>query len=255
MYSDTILTDSQSVRRAIICLMTFLHGDLAMARTIKAPDERRSELIATAQELFYTKGYESTSVSDIVKTVGVAQGTFYYYFDSKSAILEDMIDEMVAQMVVQFQAIIADETLSAIPKWQKAMQVTNNWKIERKAELIEVGRTLFKEDNILLRHKLHKEVLKVTACEMVTIIQQGVEEGTFNTEFIPETAEIVMTIIASLGETMNELMFNPQEYDNPIPLVLRKQATVQTAVEHLLGAPPGSMPIIDEATITAWFTS
>jgi hypothetical protein len=47
-----------------------------MTRIVKAPDERRSELIATAQQLFYTKGYERTSVSDIVKAVGVAQGTF-----------------------------------------------------------------------------------------------------------------------------------------------------------------------------------
>lgn len=55
-----------------------------MTRTAKDSDERRSELIATAQQLFYSKGYESTSVSDIVKAVGVAQGTFYYYFDSKT---------------------------------------------------------------------------------------------------------------------------------------------------------------------------
>lgn len=226
-----------------------------MARIIKAPDERRSELIATAQELFYTKGYERTSVSDIVKAVGVAQGTFYYYYGSKSAILEDMIAEMIAEMVVQFQNIIADETLSAIPKWQKALQVTNNWKIDRKAEIIEVARVLFTDDNILLRHKLQKEVLKVTAREMAKIIQQGVEEGTFSTKFIPETAEIVMTIIFSLSETLNELLFNPQEDDDPIPFALRKQAAVQAAIEHLLGAPPGSMPIVEEAIITAWFAN
>lgn len=50
-----------------------------MARTTKEPEERRRELIACAQTLFYTKGYEGTSVSDIVNAVGVAQGTFYYY--------------------------------------------------------------------------------------------------------------------------------------------------------------------------------
>ena len=38
-----------------------------MTRIVKAPDERRSELIACAQELFYSKGYEGTSVRDIVE--------------------------------------------------------------------------------------------------------------------------------------------------------------------------------------------
>ena len=75
-----------------------------MTRNVKAPDERRSELIATAQQLFYTKGYERTSVSDIVKAVGVAQGTFYYYFGSKQAILEALVAELTAQHQVRCHA-------------------------------------------------------------------------------------------------------------------------------------------------------
>ena len=81
-----------------------------MTRIVKAPDERRSELIATAQQLFYTTGYERTSVNDIVKAVGVAQGTFYYYFDSKQAILEALVAELTAQQHVLFQDIVTDET-------------------------------------------------------------------------------------------------------------------------------------------------
>ncbi len=68
-----------------------------MPRISKSPDERRSELVAAAQQLFYTKGYERTSVSDIVKAVGVAQGTFYYYFGSKQAILGALVTELTAQ--------------------------------------------------------------------------------------------------------------------------------------------------------------
>ncbi len=49
-----------------------------MARIVKAPDERRTEFIETAQALFYTKGYERTSVNDIIEAVGVSKGAFYY---------------------------------------------------------------------------------------------------------------------------------------------------------------------------------
>ncbi len=105
-----------------------------MARISKAPDERRSELVATAQQLFYTKGYERTSVSDIVKEIGVAQGTFYYYYNSKQAILEALVEELVAQSVVLMQAVVADQTLDAIAKWNKTIRVINDWKIGRKAD-------------------------------------------------------------------------------------------------------------------------
>ena len=93
-----------------------------MARVVKAPDVRRSELIACAQQLFFTNGYEKTSVSDIIAEVGVAKGTFYYYFDSKQAILEAMIDELLDQSMAILQEIVADETKvrELIPRLKKA---------------------------------------------------------------------------------------------------------------------------------------
>ena len=101
-----------------------------MARTVKDTDESRSELIATAQELFFAKGYEKTSVSDIVNSVGVAQGTFYYYFGSKEAILEAVVEELVAQSLALVQPILTDQDLDAITKWNQIMQVVGNWEIE-----------------------------------------------------------------------------------------------------------------------------
>ncbi len=49
-----------------------------MVRISKDPEERKNEIVDAAEELFVTKGYEKTSISDIVKKVGVAQGLFYY---------------------------------------------------------------------------------------------------------------------------------------------------------------------------------
>ena len=45
-----------------------------MARITKDPVVRRNEIIDAAEELFYSVGYDETSVSDIVKSIGVAQG-------------------------------------------------------------------------------------------------------------------------------------------------------------------------------------
>jgi len=46
---------------------------------------RRQQLLQVAEELSLESGYGKTSVSRIVKTAGVAQGTFYLYFASKEA--------------------------------------------------------------------------------------------------------------------------------------------------------------------------
>ena len=55
--------------------------------------ERKRQLLQIALELFATRGYENTKVSDIVAKAGVSQGTFYWYFESKEAICLEMLEE------------------------------------------------------------------------------------------------------------------------------------------------------------------
>jgi AcrR family transcriptional regulator len=224
-----------------------------MTRIVKAPDERRSELIACAQKLFYSRGYESTSVRDIVDEVGVAKGTFYYYFDSKTGVLEAVVDELIAQAQAILEEIVADETLAAIPKWIQAFQVVGNWKIERKDEWIALLRLLQKDENVLLQYKMWMQATQVLSPELAKIIAQGVEEGVFETESIQDAVEIALAIARGVRDTIYDTLLNPNRYDDPAALAWRKITAVQTAIERVLGAPPGSLPIIDEQSLAAWF--
>ena len=44
-----------------------------MVRTVKKPEERRQEIVATARELFQKKGYENTAMQDIMGALGIAK--------------------------------------------------------------------------------------------------------------------------------------------------------------------------------------
>ena len=57
-------------------------------KCVKKGDARREELLATAERLFYTKGYEQTSVQDIINEMHFSKGGFYHHFDSKLALLD-----------------------------------------------------------------------------------------------------------------------------------------------------------------------
>ena len=217
--------------------------------------ERRQELMAAAQQLFYSKGYESTSVNDIIKAVDVSKGAFYHHFDSKAAVLEAIIAQMMDQAVSELNAIVMDETLTAITKWQKVVQLSNSWKLGKEAEIIEVGRILRADENILLHHKLRTEWIKVSTPEIAKIIDQGIAEGVFSVEHIPETAGILLTITSSFNDEIGELVVNPEKYDDPVPLAQQKYAAMQSVVERLLGAPTGSIPIVDEESLTTWFSN
>ena len=59
-------------------------------RTRKAPEERKREIFAVAEQLFVERGYAVTTVADIARAAGVAKSTFFYYFATKDALLEDI---------------------------------------------------------------------------------------------------------------------------------------------------------------------
>ena len=64
-----------------------------MTRITKPPEERRQEIIDTAMKVFYEKGYEKTSISDIAREMHVAQGLCYRYFSSKEELFDTALDQ------------------------------------------------------------------------------------------------------------------------------------------------------------------
>ncbi|HIE5326586.1 TPA: TetR/AcrR family transcriptional regulator [Proteus mirabilis] len=54
----------------------------------KPAEVRLKELMNAAETLFLEKGFDATTVSDIVKQAGVAKGTYYHYFTAKTDILD-----------------------------------------------------------------------------------------------------------------------------------------------------------------------
>ena len=67
----------------------------------------REQIVEAADELFYRRGYEHTSFSDIADVVRISRGNFYYHFKTKDEILDAVIDLRLAntqKMLDQWEA-------------------------------------------------------------------------------------------------------------------------------------------------------
>ena len=71
-------------------------------RVTKEPEVRKQEILDTALKLFGENGYEKTSIADIAKAIGVAQGLCYRYFPSKEALFDCAIAQYADVLVEQF---------------------------------------------------------------------------------------------------------------------------------------------------------
>ena len=83
-------------------------GALQVSRVSKEPAERRQEILDTAIELFYKKGFARTSIADIARQAGISQGLCYRYFPSKEAIADAAIDRYAQMLLDKTTPILCD---------------------------------------------------------------------------------------------------------------------------------------------------
>lgn len=221
-----------------------------MARIVKEYDVRRTEILDVAQQLFYTKGYEQTSIQDLLTAVGIAKGTFYHYFDSKQALLAGLTERMVEQVMTVIAPIVSDPHLNACQKLEQLFAQAGHWKFEHKAVLLQVLAVYYQEENLRLRHSM----LQLGAAQIVPIwaeiIEQGIAEGLFTQVIALETAEIIFRVMQSLSETVAMLILHPPEHAGAI--IEHKVRAYQGAIERVLGAPPGSLSLFDIELTKRW---
>ncbi|MGB1253425.1 MAG: TetR/AcrR family transcriptional regulator [Candidatus Promineifilaceae bacterium] len=226
-----------------------------MSRTVKDPDERRDEILTTSQRLFYMKGYTKTSIRDIIDSIGIAKGTFYHYFKSKDELLEEMVEKLLQESAQLMIAATSDPEMAAIPKLLQLYRVVGRWKTAERTQIMWIFNALYRDENILLMHKMRRRGVETANPIVSRIIEQGIEEGVFDVEMVEVSAEIFMQTSQAFSESFGYILRHTEQYANPAQAVKDKKAAYEHAMERILGAPKGSLPLFDSALINQWFES
>jgi AcrR family transcriptional regulator len=180
-----------------------------------------------AEQLFNEQGFNRTSVDDIVQRVGVAKGLFYYYFKSKDELVKAMVDRMWEKAERDLMAIVEDPGLTALEKFERYARANQERK-RTKTHYIDV---LEGERNVALVHWMEEEGIRRTAPLLTAIVEQGVREGVFDTEYPKEAVEFVMR-----GAMM--LLTGDLEDEH---VAMRRLLAYLEFWERVLGAGPGTL--------------
>lgn len=103
-----------------------MKGEMSVARISKAPEVRRRELLDVAARLFLEKGYEQTSVRDVLAVVGGQPGMLYHYFSSKTELFRAAMNDYVEVYVAGVTVIMEDKGSAATDRLQAAMGLAAN---------------------------------------------------------------------------------------------------------------------------------
>lgn len=205
-----------------------------MPRITKDPDARKEELIDSAERLFCELGFEQTTVSEIVKKTGVAQGTFYYYFKAKEDILDAVvsraIDAMASKVIAEYQR----DAVTAPQKLQ-IMLCTVLGSINYMEKLL-IGQ-MYQHKYFHLLDLMDKRFKQAFTPLLLEVIAQGQEENTMRVTYPEETVTILLHSIDALFDTL---------FLRESPEVSRRKANiVQGMIENLLNMDQGVLRLVE----------
>lgn len=198
-------------------------------REVKYAEIRRSQILDEAEELFVTKGYNKTTVIDILDRVGIAKGTFYYYFKSKEEVMDEIIFRIVDRDVEKAKIILDDDKLGPIEKIQKIL-------MDQKPEIGDRKNKIIDQFHAPGNAEMHQRSLVYSVKELspvlAEVVKRGVDEGVFDTKYPLESVEFLMAAAEFIFD-IGICSWSQAELEK------KAKAFINT-VERVLGAKSGS---------------
>ena len=193
---------------------------------MKKGERRKQELLKIAHRMFIEKGYENTSIDEIIAEAGIAKGTYYYYFESKEATLEAVIDMMIEEEVGRAREVLA----SSLPVPRKLVSVIYSLRPAQDEQVI--AKALDAKENIVMHEKANRRIVEEAVPLLTEVVREGISQGIFNCTNIEERVKMLLIISQHV---FDDGVFTDRDVEVYVDMV-----------EQTLGAKRGTMSFIAE---------
>ena len=182
MSSYTIVIDRKST--------TIAREEYRLARPVKKqPEQWKREILDAAKELFLSKGYEETAVSDIMKRAGGAKGMFYRFFQSKEEVMHALGDQMFFENN-PFEVVRERSDLNGLQKIREMLVLD---RADEEREVINTQAVAILKDPRILAAAVEANRRVLTPL-WFELIEEGRRDGSIRTEYAKELSELLPLI-------------------------------------------------------------
>ena len=231
-------------------------------RVIKAPEVRRAELIDCAQRLFLAKGYERTTINDVIAATGLSKGAFYHHFRAKEDLLEAIAARFAEQSLSYFAQVQSDASLDALQRLNKLLAMTREWKAEHLPQLRAMFTTILLPENAVLYLRIVNAVFSAMAPKIASIIEQGASEGVFDVPDARTAADALLWLSNGRQTLVVEALASAEsgDIDSAVELIFSRVRAEEAVIDRILGVPSGSVQLIGskaylKTLIAAWYAA
>ncbi|HBA49929.1 MAG TPA: TetR/AcrR family transcriptional regulator [Lachnospiraceae bacterium] len=182
-----------------------------MARN-KHPEETVELILDAAFRLFMEKGYEHTSIQDIISQLGgLSKGAIYHHFKSKDDILMAVTDRMTEESNRMLAEIRDREDLNGREKLKRIFKESICRPVQD--DIFTVAPNFHNNPRILFS-LLHETIEEAAPNYILPIIRQGISDGSIETAYPEQLAELILLAA--------NVWLNPMIFDSTVEESCRK---------------------------------
>ncbi len=216
-----------------VCIKIFFERErkrrFLMARN-KHPEETINLILDVASRLFLEKGYEHTSIQDIIDHLGgLSKGAIYHHFKSKEDILVAVTERMTEESDRMLLNIRDQKNVSGKEKLQSIFKESLNRPVQD--DIFTVAPHLGANPRLLFS-MLGETISEVAPNYIRPILEQGMADGTIKVDYPLETAELIMLLA--------NFWMNPMVFDDSVEKVRNKTLLFRQVMKSL------GLDIVDE---------
>ena len=157
--------------------------------------EKYNRILDAFQELLDKKNIQTISVSEIAQTAGIGKGSIYYYFPSKDAILEALVERNYENTLETAKQLAAQTEISPFTRMAMIFQACRNSREEFQKQ-DSTGKAESAQAETFLHHQYLKHLISELKPTLTQIIQQGIDNGEIHFDYPAALAEIVLIVLS-----------------------------------------------------------
>lgn len=163
-----------------------------MARN-KYPEVTVEKILDVSQRLFLEKGYDNTTIQDIVDQLdGLTKGAVYHHFKSKEEIMDAVGDRMFA-VNNPFEKVRGRSDLNGLQKLREAIRL--NQSDADRTDMVIQSIPITRNPKLLV--EMIESNLRILTPYYQELLEEGNKDGSIHTEYTREIAEL-MPLLTSL---------------------------------------------------------
>lgn len=212
---------------------------------MKKGDIKRNSILKAAETLFFERGFERTSIQDILDALSLSKGGFYHHFPSKEAILEEICVSYVEKRFERLNGELHGGRLSPVEKLNTLLRRTNLISQDRPQFVALVMKHCYINGDVRLRDHLRSTIATRIRAHLSDVIQEGISSGDFFVRHPGQVGEIILSLVCDADDRVCRILCANADSPECLIDVAELLEAYRDAVETILNAQHGTIELVN----------